>query len=249
MKANVEMSKIEEDKDLMLFLDDIREGLDFYIKEEFPLREMNYVSQVVLSKIQKAFSGVTCCGEKYGLVSSAAKDDYLSESELDVLSNLEERYSWQNIPPYWLYACEASLSFAGPEAFRFLIPAYMCAALQFNFSDGRVFEYHIGDSIGENSDIIQYKMQQVSLLNNEQKKSISYYLRHMYCRDHNINELNVNDTDNLHNTCGKSKGFMEITPWELKELSESHSNCTYSAYMNNLLSEYINWVRVMNQSA
>lgn len=234
------MPEIEKMDSLICFLDDTREGLEVYLKEEPAVNKMNFASKAVFEKIQNAFHGVTCYGEKYVLLAGEAEDDYLPEEELDVLANLEERNSWQNIPPLWLYTCGASLSFVGPEAFRFLIPAYMCAALQFHFNDGRAFEFHIGDSIDKDDNIIQYEMQQACLLTDEQKNSISYYLRHMYCQDNHIDELNVSDIDNLYN---QRTDYTGITLWGSKEFLEKHTNNSYSSYMNNLLSEYIKWIR------
>lgn len=84
----------------------------------------------LIERIEKAYAGVTCYRELRLLLGGEAEDEYLSSSTQALLAPLEEREDWHAIPADLLLACQCSLSYIGPHAFRFLIPAFMCAQLR-----------------------------------------------------------------------------------------------------------------------
>lgn len=227
-------------ENISFFRENLKEALDFYADIESTFTPMSSARKVVYDNIQEAFRGVTCKGEKSVLVGCAAKDDYLTEAEIEHLSIPEERDCWQNISPQWLYACAESLCYAGPEAFRFLIPVYMCAALQYNARDGRMFECHIGATEGKKGYLSGYSREQMVLLNKQQKNAISMYLRQMWCEDHKVDfesgdSLPTFEYDERNDSTG-------ITPWELDDYSAVQRNMSYREYVSTLIADYIRWM-------
>ena len=84
----------------------------------------------LIERIDRAFDEVTCYREVRVLLGGEAEDDYMSPVAQALLAPLEERENWHDIPDDLLLACQCSLSYVGPYAFRFLIPAFMSAALR-----------------------------------------------------------------------------------------------------------------------
>jgi len=227
-------------ENISFFRENLEEALDFYANIESTFTPMSPARKVVYDNIQEAFRGVTCKGEKAVLVGCAAKDDYLTDAEIESLSIPEERDCWQNISPQWLYACCESLCYAGPEAFRFLIPVYMCASLQYNARDGRMFEVHIGVAKSKTKRILGYSREQMILLDKRQKNAISMYLRQMWCEDH---EVDFESGDSLPSfEYDERNDSVGITPWELDDYSAVQRDMSYREYVSTLIADYIRWM-------
>ncbi len=84
--------------------------------------ELSPLRQSLIARIKAAFSGVTCYREPRMLLGGEAEDDYLSPDAQALLTPLEERDDWEDIPDDLLHACSCALSYVGPHAYRFLIP-------------------------------------------------------------------------------------------------------------------------------
>lgn len=231
--------RIENGSDnLKFFLGCLNDALEFYAYAESTHTPMTPTRKAVYENIRKAFRGVSCKREKSVLIASAAKDDYLTEIEIEPLTKIEERTCWERISPCLLYSCQESLSYVGPEAFRFLIPAYMCAALKYRVADAREFEFHIGEANKMSEESLRYSEMQGKLLNKEQKKAISYYLRNMYCEDNYIDVLQINDFQ-----YDKKHDYMGISWWEYKDFINFKRSISFESYVNTLFQEYIGWIR------
>lgn len=87
-------------------------------------------AQRLIERIDEAFDGVTCYREVRVMLGGEAEDEYMSPAAQALLAPLEERENWRDIPDDMLLTCQCCLSYVGPHAFRFLIPAFMSAALR-----------------------------------------------------------------------------------------------------------------------
>ena len=92
--------------------------------------EMTPLRAELAERIRHAFAGVTCYREVRVLLGGEAEDDYMSPQAQALLAPLEERDDWQRIPDDLLVSCSCALSYAGPDAYRFLLPRFMIADLQ-----------------------------------------------------------------------------------------------------------------------
>lgn len=122
----------------------------------------------LIERIDRAFAEVTCYREVRVLLGGEAEDDYMSPVAQALLAPLEERENWHDIPDDLLLACQCCLSYVGPHAFRFLIPAYMSAALR-----GVPFDtFYPGNSMKD----MVVRRGQCIVLNEAQRTCISDYL-------------------------------------------------------------------------
>lgn len=131
-------------------------------------REICEASRRLLQRIDKAFDGVTCYREVRVLLGGEAEDDYMSPDAQALLAPLEERDDWRDIPDDLLLACECALSYVGPHAYRFLIPAFMSAQLRHVPFD----TFYAGSGMKD----LTVRRAQSMELNEEQRSCISDYL-------------------------------------------------------------------------
>lgn len=129
---------------------------------------------IVLSYIKKAFHGVQCVNERNVLLCCEALDDYAPDALLEQIGVLEERTDWQRLSANLLNECDCALSYAGPEAFRFLIPAFMCAYIQYDISPDIPSKLSIFKH--SNDELMDYFRYQCSLLNQSQQTAISLFM-------------------------------------------------------------------------
>jgi hypothetical protein len=132
--------------------------------------ELSPLRQSLIARIKAAFSGVTCYREPRMLLGGEAEDDYLSPDAQALLTPLEERDDWEDIPDDLLHACSCALSYVGPHAYRFLIPRFMIGALHY------VVEIYPGISYKEKDKLVEYVRMQQSLLNDAQRQCLSDFL-------------------------------------------------------------------------
>ncbi len=114
---------LAEAEEFLARIDERRQAYEPDSEELSPLR------QSLIARIKAAFSGVTCYREPRMLLGGEAEDDYLSPDAQALLTPLEERDDWEDIPDDLLHACSCALSYVGPHAYRFLIPRFMVGAL------------------------------------------------------------------------------------------------------------------------
>ena len=95
-------------------------------------REMTPTQQELAERIRKAFDGVTC-GDSLGYMSGFAEDDYCEKDIIKAFMQREQRTYWPAITPDWLFSLDDCLCYVEPEGFRFLLPAYMLADMQYEF--------------------------------------------------------------------------------------------------------------------
>ncbi len=81
--------------------------------------------QRVIELIRDAFANVRCKEERVLLYGGMALDDWQPAAVVDKLYAHELYTDWASIPPSRLAACWDCLRYIGPEATRFLLPAYM----------------------------------------------------------------------------------------------------------------------------
>ena len=123
LKENFPRYAVKEAADFLWNIEKIRRN---YKEVEY---ELSPVEKDLEQRIIKAFEGVTCHLEVRVLLGGEAEDEYMSPDGQALLSPLEERDDWQAIPDDLLCACDCALSYAGPHAYRFLIPRFMIGAL------------------------------------------------------------------------------------------------------------------------
>lgn len=96
-------------------------------------RELPPTQQELAERIRKAFDGVTC-GDSFGYMSGFAEDDYCEKDIIQAFMQREQRTYWPAITPDWLFGLDDCLCYVEPEGFRFLLPAYMLADMQYEFN-------------------------------------------------------------------------------------------------------------------
>lgn len=164
-------------------------------------------------QIIEAFADVTCYREVRVLLGGEAEDEYWSADVQALLSPLEERENWQDIPDDLLFACSCSLTYAGPHAFRFLMPRFMIGALH------GVVEIYPGEKPG--SRFIDLERTRCRELNEAQQACITNYLNLMTVEDE----------------CSQRNYFM---PWELDEYAADYaSTLSYAEYGQLLIRRFL----------
>ncbi|MBR5887690.1 MAG: hypothetical protein IKZ07_05715 [Akkermansia sp.] len=86
--------------------------------------------QRLIERIEQAFDNVTSYRDVRGLLGGEAEDEYMSPNAQALLAPLEERDDWRRIPDSLLMACNCSLTYMAAGAYRFYLPAFICAALR-----------------------------------------------------------------------------------------------------------------------
>lgn len=163
-------------------------------------------------QIIEAFADVTCYREVRVLLGGEAEDEYWSADVQALLSPLEERENWQDIPDDLLFACSCSLTYAGPHAFRFLIPRFMIGALH------GVVEIYPGEKPG--SRFIDLERMRCLLLNEAQQACITNYLNLMIVEDERYQRN-------------------EFMPWELDEYAAEYATTlTWAEYGQLLIKRF-----------
>ena len=130
--------------------------------------------QHLIHTIQQAFSGVTL-GNGIGLSEGNAMDDYASAEERARCRKQDEQTHWYKIPIELLNQYYVALCYFDPEGMRFYLPAFLIADLQGQFRFDLIYTFIYLD---------EYKEQQFSLLNAQQKQAVAQYLRWI-CTDPN----------------------------------------------------------------
>ncbi len=164
-------------------------------------------------QIIEAFADVTCYREVRVLLGGEAEDEYWSADVQALLSPLEERENWQDIPDDLLFACSCSLTYAGPHAYRFLMPRFMIGALH------GVVEIYPGEKPG--SRFIDLDRMRCLELNEAQQACITNYL----------NLMTVEDERSQRN---------HFMPWELDEYASCYaSTLSYAEYGKLLIKRFL----------
>ncbi len=88
------------------------------------------VGKRLIERIEKAFADVTSYRDVRGLLGGEAEDDYMSPTAQALLAPHEERDDWRRIPESMLVACNSALSYLAAGAYRFYLPAFLCAELR-----------------------------------------------------------------------------------------------------------------------
>ena len=84
----------------------------------------------LIERIEQAFADVTSYRDVRGLLGGEAEDDYMSPNAQALLAPHEERDDWRSIPESMLVACNSALSYLAAGAYRFYLPAFLCAELR-----------------------------------------------------------------------------------------------------------------------
>lgn len=187
---------------------------------------------LVIRCIEDAFRAVTCFSEKTVLLACEAGDLYASEETIDMLSEYEERSNWQNISPQLLSACDCALSYAGPEAFRFLIPAYMMNALRYPILQEFSLNMHFYHQENLSERLMKYTKCQHSMLNNGQKNAISAYLNQSWWE--------ILSKGNEVEYRFESRG---LTLWEFEEYIHKFSYMSIREYERYIYDKHLNWIK------
>lgn len=177
--------------------------------------ELTPLQQRLEHEIEEAFAGVNCHGEARVLLGGEAEDDYVSKDVQAVLATHEERDDWHAIPDDLLFACSFSLIYAGPQAYRFLLPRFLLGALH------GVVEMYPG--CRPNDDYIPHMREQMQLLSPEQQQCLSDF-------------LNLDRVDEEEQTCFARNVFL---PWELDEYATHYADTlSYREYGARLVKSY-----------
>ena len=104
-------------------------------------RELTLTQHELAERIRTAFDGVSC-GDSLGYMSGFAEDDYCEKDIINAFMQREQRMHWPAITPDWLFGLNECLHYVTPEGFRFLLPAYMLADLQYSYPDWVGLDFH-----------------------------------------------------------------------------------------------------------
>ncbi len=147
-------------------------------------RQLSEEEEALRKRICKAFKGVTCKEER-ALLECYSWDDYLTDPQLlTTLRAREERRNWAALSPELLLTCDDGRYHAGPEAFRFILPAYMLLPLDYDsewLTD--VFFYVYGVPKKKRSTDTQWKQEQYALLNSEQRATVEQWVEYLQRRE------------------------------------------------------------------
>ncbi len=147
-------------------------------------RQCSAEEDALRQRICKAFKGVICQKER-ALVECYSWDDYLTDPKLLArIRAQEERRNWAALPPDLLLACADGRYHAGPEAFRFILPAYMLLSLDYDATwMDSVFFYAFGTSKKKRSLGGEWQREQFSLLNSEQRATVEQWVDYLRQRE------------------------------------------------------------------
>ncbi len=158
---------------------DMRRAREVLVKrphsaEEYALRQ----------RICKAFRGVTCPKER-ALVECYSWDDYHTDPQLlKRIRSQEERRNWAALPPELLLACDDGRYHTGPEAFRFILPAYMLLPLDYDSSWlTDVFFCVYGTPKKKRSASTEWLQEKYSLLTDEQRATVEQWVDYLRQRE------------------------------------------------------------------
>ncbi len=143
-------------------------------------RRLSKEEEGLRKRILKAFKGVTCQQERAWL-ECEAWDDYLTDPQLlGTLRAREERRNWAALPPELLLACDCAPYHAGPEAFRFLLPAYMLLSLDYEspWINDMLFA-PFGVSKQKRASGGEWMQEKYSLLNNAQRSTVEQWMNYL----------------------------------------------------------------------
>ncbi len=147
-------------------------------------RQLSEEEETLRKRICKAFKGVTCMEER-ALLECYSWDDYLTDPQLlTTLRAREERSNWTALPPELLLACDDGRYHAGPEAFRFILPAYMLLPLDYDsewLTD--VFFYVYGVSKKKSRSGTTWKQEQYALLTDAQRATVEQWVDYLRQRE------------------------------------------------------------------
>lgn len=123
-------------------------------------------AELLIRMIEEAFSGVVL-GDGVGLWQAQGLDDYCDEKQCMALREKDEKLDWRKISKEDINRCYSSLSFFDAAGMRFHLPAYMILDIEGGY------DYDLDLNL---TDINDYKEQQFSLLNQEQRQAVRSYL-------------------------------------------------------------------------
>ena len=108
----------------------LKQGKDELAK--YPVGELSERKLSLLSRLEAAFRKRKCSPNINLLLGGMAEDDYRPEKVIQYINATDPtpRNYWQSIAPEWLYACEDCLSYLEPEAFCYLLPAYLRVTIE-----------------------------------------------------------------------------------------------------------------------
>lgn len=177
--------------------------------------------KLLLGRIRKAFAGVRCLGEKVVLLCGEALDDYASPGLIEILAQREERLHWEALTDAQLAACSCCLSYVGPEAFRFLLPAYMIFSLRYPG-----WEESVGVTPDTDEVLREYCFRKFALFTQEQQAVVTDFL----------NEQRVMELEFIKE---EKACFMHFAPWEWREWRESCPQMPPGAFLCGLAQKYL----------
>lgn len=146
-------------------------------------RELTPTQLELAERIRTAFAGITC-GESLGYMSGEAADGPCTEEYLRVFMQREVRRDWTAITPDGLYCCKCCLTYVDPVGFRFLLPAYMPADMQ----------YPSGAWLGLDTRLLLAPEEQFSLFTPARRECVSDYVNEQRLAElREYNEFNLWD--------------------------------------------------------
>lgn len=111
----------------------------------------------------------------------------ISDAELVAAKNEDPETDWRRVPAVFLDECNAALSHASPQSWRFYLPAYMRRALQ--LLDANIHESELLGSVifhltyrGKDPGMAGYILDRFHTLSAEQQHAVAAFLE--YVRDY-----------------------------------------------------------------
>ena len=158
----------------------------------------------IIEELRSAFMGVSCLNERHVLLCGEGLDEYLPADTLDKLATQEIRNDWESIPYSLLSACGCSLSYVGPEAYRFLLPAFIKEYILTEDCYGIDLIIRLTHQNTED-EYLESHLEQYKLFNKAQRDVVTRFINH-YRR---VSFLHTNRIDEK-----------SLLPWECIELRE-----------------------------
>lgn len=147
----------------------------------FEAKTLDEKEIALIEQIREAFQGVQL-EDGIGLMQAEVKDDYACIEIQNFLAQHDEREDWSKLTASQLFACFCALSYVDAKGFRFLIPSFVIYSIMGQV-EGEFTYYSLTCSQDENDKLKQYKVDQLSLLSDDQKDALQEYIRHERRKD------------------------------------------------------------------
>ncbi len=176
---------------------------------KYPIRELSPRWLDLLNRLESAFRTRTCPPRIDLLLGGYAEDDYRPKKVKEHINarDATPRTYWKAICPELLWACEDCLSYLEPEAFCYLLPAYLRVVIQrpYYLPVESIFFHLCYDPMGKGR-------VQLAPLSNAEREVVSDIVNERRC-EAIFDDIDLFDSD--------------LLPWEYEQMVAENPQATW----------------------